>query len=262
VAADWFEVTNTKAVPVDITGWKVDDDSQSPAAALALNGITTINPGESVIFIETNDLTTKKELFLNNWFGTNRPSGLQIGNYTGTSISLSSDGDQVNLYNTTSSTPVASVLFKASPNAAPYATFDNTAGLNTITTQITKFSAIGINGAFVAANSSNEIGSPGTFTTLNTQNLSTDTPSGIVNSFKVIAYPVPYYSTFQLDLTTVSDDKVQIKVYDMNGKLVETRQFDTINIKDQTVGSNYQSGIYNIIVTQGENVKTLRVVKK
>jgi uncharacterized protein YjiK len=51
--ADWFEVTNTGARAVDITGWKMDDSSESPAAALSLTGVTSIAPGESVIFLET-----------------------------------------------------------------------------------------------------------------------------------------------------------------------------------------------------------------
>ncbi|MEI9807464.1 MAG: lamin tail domain-containing protein [Bacteroidota bacterium] len=42
VGADWFELTNTGTNPVDITGWKVDDNSNSFTAALVLNGITTI----------------------------------------------------------------------------------------------------------------------------------------------------------------------------------------------------------------------------
>ena len=45
-AADWFELTNKGAVPVNITGWKVDDDSNAFASALPLTGITEIAPGE------------------------------------------------------------------------------------------------------------------------------------------------------------------------------------------------------------------------
>jgi len=165
VGADWFEVTNTKAVAVDITGWKVDDNSQSPAAAVALNGITSINPGESVIFMETADLAGKTTAFINNWFGTNPSSGLRIGNYTGTGIGFGTGGDQVNLYNGLSSTPVSSVLFGASPATAPFTTFDNAIGQNSLVTPITQFSAVGTKGAFIAANSATEIGSPGTFVT-------------------------------------------------------------------------------------------------
>ena len=68
---------------MDITGWKMDDNSESFAAAVPLNGITSIAPGESVIFIETANLAGARTTFLNTWFGANPPAGLQIGSYTG-----------------------------------------------------------------------------------------------------------------------------------------------------------------------------------
>ncbi len=163
VGADWFEVTNTRAVAVDITGWKMDDSSQSPAGAVVLNGITSINPGESVIFIESNNLTAVTASFLNNWFGTNPTSGLRIGNYTGAGVGLGTGGDQVNLYNS-SNVLQTSVVFGASPTG-PYTTFDNAIGRNSLVVPITQFSAVGTNGAFIAANSPTEIGSPGTIIT-------------------------------------------------------------------------------------------------
>ncbi len=158
VAADWFEVTNIGARAVDITGWKVDDSSESPAAALALTGITSIAPGESVIFIETATLSTTKATFLSNWFGASPPATLQIGAYTGGGIGLSTAGDAVNLYDT-NNVRQANVSFALSPSAAPFTTFDNSAAANV--SAITQFSAVGVNSAFVAANSSNEVGSPG-----------------------------------------------------------------------------------------------------
>jgi uncharacterized protein YjiK len=261
VGADWFEITNTKAVAVDITGWKVDDNSQSPAAAVLLNGITSIAPGESVIFIETNDLAGKTTAFLTNWFGANPPAGLKIGNYTGSGIGLSGSGDQVNLYNGVSSTPVTSVLFGAS-STGTFKTFDNTDGLTTITTAITQLSAVGTNGAFVAVNSSTEIGSPGVFVRTS-PNLGVENPSEINVSFKVIAYPVPVSSTFQLDVTSISTDKIEINIYDMNGKLVDSFEFsDVSEANNQLIGGNYATGIYNVIVIQGGNSKTIRVIKK
>ena len=260
VGADWFEITNTKAIAVDITGWKVDDNSQSPAAAVALNGITSINPGESVLFIETNDLAGKTTAFLNNWFGTNAPSGLRIGSYTGSGIGLSSSGDQVNLYNGTSSTPKAAVLFGTSP-AITFTTFDNSAGINGITTSLTQMSAVGINGAFVAVNSASEIGSPGVFILPNTT-LSSTTFTKNESVFEIKTSPNPYDSTFQLYFTKMGDTPVEIKAYDMIGKLIEVRQFETTELQNQKLGNNYTSGIYNLIVTQGMNIKTLRVIKK
>ena len=130
---------------------------------MPLNGITSINPGESVIFIETTDLPTKTTSFLNTWFGTNPTGGLRIGSYTGCG-GLGTGGDQVNLYNS-GNVLQTSVLFGLSPAAAPYTTFDNKAGVNSLVTPITQFSAVSINGAFIAANDANEIGSPGAFFT-------------------------------------------------------------------------------------------------
>lgn len=162
VAADWFEVTNSGARAVNIAGWKVDDSSESPAAALALNGVPNIAPGESVIFMETTDLPGKAALFKSTWFGANPPAGLQIGSYSGSGIGLSTGGDAVNLYDTTSPTPVrrVNVSFGIAPSSAPFASFDNTAAVNVGT--VTLKSIPGVNGAFIAANDPNEVGSPGT----------------------------------------------------------------------------------------------------
>lgn len=159
VGADWFEVTNVGARAVDITGWKMDDSSESPAAAVPLAGITSIAPGESVIFLESANLSAISSAFLNNWFGGAAPAGLQIGTYSGSGVGLSTGGDAVNLYDT-NNVRVASVSFGLAPSVAPFATFDNSAALNVAA--ITTFSAVGVNGAFQAvASTTTEIGSPG-----------------------------------------------------------------------------------------------------
>jgi uncharacterized protein YjiK/phospholipase/lecithinase/hemolysin len=154
VAADWFELTNKGTSAVNITGWKFDDNSNSFASAVALSGITSIGAGESVIFIEGATVNT---IFRPNWFGANPPASLQIGNYTGSGVGLSTSGDAVNIYNATGVLQ-ANVVFGVSP-AGLFATFDNAALLNNAT--ISTLSAAGVNGAFVAVNSNAEIGSPG-----------------------------------------------------------------------------------------------------
>jgi len=161
VGADWFEVTNVGDAPLAIAGWKVDDNSESPVAAVALNGITSIAPGESVIFIETADLAGAKATFLATWFGVNPPANLQVGNYTGGAIGLSTGGDAVNLYDP-AGVVRARVFFAASPAGPTFATFDNAAGLNNA--GLTVLAVPGVNGAFVAAGDANEIGSPGAIT--------------------------------------------------------------------------------------------------
>ncbi|MDD1458565.1 ExeM/NucH family extracellular endonuclease, partial [Dolichospermum sp. ST_sed2] len=162
VRADWFEVTNTSSSAVDITGWKIDDDSNAFATSIALSGITTIAAGESVIFIETSTLATTKATFVNVWLSGNQPAGLQIGNYTGAGIGLSTGGDSVNLFNP-SGTKITGVSFGASPTGT-FSTFDNSADL--ANTTISTLSIAGTKGAYgvtdtVGTVTSQLIGSPG-----------------------------------------------------------------------------------------------------
>lgn len=157
--ADWFEVTNTGARAVDISGWKMDDSSESPAAALSLTGITSIAPGESVIFMETATPVTTIATFRSTWFGVSPPPALQIGSYTGSGAGLSTGSDAVVLYDT-NNVRQAKVFFGASPSASPFATFDNSAGADNVS--LATLSVVGTNGAFVAITDSDEIGSPGT----------------------------------------------------------------------------------------------------
>ncbi|MDI1298050.1 lamin tail domain-containing protein [Methylotenera sp.] len=153
-ATDWFELTNTGSAVVNISGWKMDDNSNSFASATSLIGITSIAAGESVIFTES----AASASFLSTWFGSKIPAGLQIGNYTGAGVGLSATADAVNIYNA-SGVLQANVTFAASDAIAPYQTFDNATGLNN--TAISTLSVVGINGAFVASNDVSEIGSPG-----------------------------------------------------------------------------------------------------
>ncbi len=92
----------------------MDDNSESFAGAVPLSGITSIAPGESVIFIETGNLASVAPAFLNTWFGANPPAGLQIGSYSGGGVGLSTGGDAVNLYNS-AGVLQANVFFGASP---------------------------------------------------------------------------------------------------------------------------------------------------
>ena len=81
-------------------------------------------------------------------------------------------------------------------------------------------------------------------------------------SFNAVAYPNPYSETFNLSLTTASEDKVGIVVYDMTGRLIERREVRATDSDEQQIGDQYPSGVYNVVVTQGEEIKTLRVIKR
>jgi len=82
------------------------------------------------------------------------------------------------------------------------------------------------------------------------------------NPFRVIASPNPFAENFKLDVTSSSEEALQIKVYDMLGKLVENRILATTEVEGFEFGVNYPTGVYNVIVTQGDSIKTLRIIKK
>jgi uncharacterized protein YjiK len=151
--ADWFEVTNKGTSAVNLAGFKVDDNSNAFASAIALTGVNSIAPGQSVIFIEGSAATAAA--FKTFWFGTNVPAGFEIGTYSGSGIGLSTDGDAVNLFDS-AGTKVTGVSFGASTT---FFTFDNAAGL---TGSITALSAAGRNGAVTVSGAT---GSPGTIAT-------------------------------------------------------------------------------------------------
>src|SRR5262249_22798020 len=148
VADDWFEFTNTGASAVNISGWKMDDNSNSFSLAVPLSGITSIGAGESVIFIEVSGSHTAAGNIANfetTWFGSaaNTPAGLQIGTYSGSGVGLGTGGDAVNIFNASNALQ-ANVVFGASPAGPSFPTFDNAAGLNNTT--ISTLSAVGTNG--------------------------------------------------------------------------------------------------------------------
>jgi hypothetical protein len=75
-------------------------------------------------------------------------------------------------------------------------------------------------------------------------------------AFSVVAHPNP--SKEGEGFTISSNAKsFGVQVYDMLGRSIEQRQMTS----GTQIGSNYAKGVYNVIVTQDANVKTLRVIK-
>lgn len=84
-----------------------------------------------------------------------------------------------------------------------------------------------------------------------------------VAEFQVTAAPNPFVESFGLEVVTSSEGAIHVKVYDMLGKLIEEKSIDVANVSElQMLGARYPSGVYNVIVSQGEEVKTLRVIKR
>jgi hypothetical protein len=148
---DWFELTNLGNTAADITGWKVDDSSYgTPSTAqIALNGITSIGAGESVVFFETSvaNLTgawaTDLTNFRNFWGGLN---GVQVGYYGGSGVGLSSLGDGLVVFNSSGAEATSRVSFdRATTGYSFNFTWDNAGAL---TSAPNALSAEGVNGAW------------------------------------------------------------------------------------------------------------------
>lgn len=145
---DWWELTNLGSSAVDISGYKFDDGSANVANSVVLSPSLTINPGESIIFVET-----MAEADFRTWWGTGLSLSTRIFTYTGSGLGLSSGGDGVNVWDA-SDTLVASVTFGA-------ATTGTTFGYDPGTGTFGGLSQVGVNGAF-SAFENGDIGSPGT----------------------------------------------------------------------------------------------------
>ena len=112
---DFFEITNYGSSAVTLTGWKMDDNSFAIGSAVALSGITTIGAGETVVFIES-AAGAAVSSFRSFWGGL---AGVQVGYYSGSGVSLSSNGDSVVLFNS-GNTEVTRVSFGAATSGSTF----------------------------------------------------------------------------------------------------------------------------------------------
>jgi hypothetical protein len=81
-------------------------------------------------------------------------------------------------------------------------------------------------------------------------------------AFDAQVYPNPFAEQFYFKVATASQESFTIQVYDMMGRTIESRTVNADAIETTEIGANYPAGVYQVIVTQGTNVKTLRVVKR
>jgi hypothetical protein len=82
------------------------------------------------------------------------------------------------------------------------------------------------------------------------------------NVFEVKAFPNPFARHFSLDIQSSSDDLVQVRVYDMIGRELEVQNATVSELSIKEIGTNYPSGVYNVIVSQGKEIKTVRMIKR
>jgi len=148
--ADWWELTNLGSSPVDISGWRMDDNSASFALSVSLTGITSIGVGESVAFFEVAGSTPLTVQGFRDWWGLT--ASIQVGTYTGSGVGLSSTADAVNVYDSAGNL-IDGVSFGAATKGVTF-------GWDPATQTFGGLSQVGVNGAYTAPQDG-DIGSPG-----------------------------------------------------------------------------------------------------
>lgn len=74
--------------------------------------------------------------------------------------------------------------------------------------------------------------------------------------------PNPFNDYFSLSLQSKSNEVVTIKVYDLTGKLIESKTINPIDVTRCEMGSKYASGVYNVVVSQGEIKENHKMIKR
>ncbi|OYU83494.1 MAG: hypothetical protein CFE24_11110 [Flavobacterium sp. BFFFF2] len=80
--------------------------------------------------------------------------------------------------------------------------------------------------------------------------------------FTVKAIPNPFETEYVLMAQGGNQTPVQVTVYDMLGKQVEQFSVEASDLENRSLGTNYTSGIYNVMISQGDDQQVVRIVKK
>ena len=79
----------------------------------------------------------------------------------------------------------------------------------------------------------------------------------------IVAAPNPYNDTFKLSIQSSTLSDVDIKMYDMIGRLIQNYSNIPYNeVVNLELGSELPSGIYTILVKQDDKSKSIQVIKK
>jgi hypothetical protein len=83
-----------------------------------------------------------------------------------------------------------------------------------------------------------------------------------VASASLKSYPNPFTTSFRLSFESNSTEEVSLNAYDLTGRVVESHKLNYNDVNNQEFGANYQSGMYILVLKQGEITKSFRVIKR
>ena len=94
----------------------------------------------------------------------------------------------------------------------------------------------------------------------NTTN-TTEKEDNVTKVFEAQAYPNPSANSFMINIQSSSKEKITIAVYNNVGLLIDTKVVAS-DFPTQEIGANYNKGFYTVIVSQGDTVKKLKLIKQ
>ncbi|MDH7911663.1 T9SS type A sorting domain-containing protein [Winogradskyella sp. SYSU M77433] len=249
LTADWFEITNTGTIAWTPASGELyyDDESQDPASAAIISGITSVQPGEVVVVVDDVDSSE----FLSVWAPSYNLSGIQIGTYAG--AGLGQGGDGVTLWIGDPITTGVLADFETYPDA-------NANGGQSYDVDLMAFSVVGnannagetsaLNDAMQPA-----IGSPGN------QGPTLGINDHDLSSLNTKLYPLPFNNEINISTDLNQSMDITIKIINILGSEVysDVRLLTngTTSINDL---SQLSSGVY--ILRIPELNMTTRILKK
>lgn len=149
--ADWWELTSFETVPVDLSGWRFNDDGGDLDNAFVFPAGLTILPGESIVFVD--DLSPAQ---FRAWWGPGVPAGSQIVSYDGGGLALNTPGDTIRIWNDSTTDVNATVTARTFGASTAGVSLNYDPSTNAFGGQ----SQAGVNGVFTSV-SLTDRGSPG-----------------------------------------------------------------------------------------------------
>jgi hypothetical protein len=218
---------------------------------VTVNFTVVDNTGETFSFVLV-DANTDQDIFtLNN--GSNVTSGSNV-NIRAVSPFANTASVYFELQGASSQT--------ATENVAPYALFGDVNGdyisgflaNGSYTLRATAYSGSNGSGTNLGSTSINFTVGQGTSARMNTI-----VDEELVSGMKVSAFPNPSNGHFTLQVSSDKNDAIQIRVTDLNGRIVYTNRGAQ---RTYSFGQNFVSGMYIAEITQGGRKQIVKLIKQ
>ena len=82
------------------------------------------------------------------------------------------------------------------------------------------------------------------------------------SNIELTSYPNPFSTSFRMNLVSQSEEPIALQVTDMVGRIVENQVINRFELSEKEIGEAYPVGVYNIVLTQGSETTTFRIVKQ